>query len=72
MENILEKLTKEDLIVVISFMHDTIQEWKNGYGVTKEDAEILGTIGSACISYSTYNNKWNLPKINLTNGNNPH
>ena len=42
MENLLEKLTKEDLIKVIANITDTVQsvyDWK-GYGMLENDAEI--------------------------------
>lgn len=35
--NLLEKLSKEDLIKVIANMHDIIQEWDNGYGLTPKN-----------------------------------
>ena len=63
MENLLEKLTKEDLIRVVANMHDTIQEWNNGYGLPKEEADTLIKIGSACAEYCGKNNIFNLPNI---------
>lgn len=60
---LLEKLTKEDLIKVIANMHDTIQEWNNGYGLPAEQAETLNKIGSACISVCSETQDWNLPKV---------
>jgi hypothetical protein len=54
--NILEKLSKEDLIRIIANMHDTIQEWDNGYGLPKEDAETLIKIGRACTTYCVKTN----------------
>jgi hypothetical protein len=62
MENLLEKLTKEDLIKVIANMHDTIQEWNNGYGLPKEESETLIKIGSACTSYCVKTN-FDLPSV---------
>ena len=62
MENLLEKLTKEDLIKVIANMHDTIQEWNNGWGLEKNDAETLIKIGSACTSYCVKTN-FDLPSV---------
>jgi len=62
MENLLEKLTKEDLIKVIANMHDTIQEWDNGWGLPKEDAKTLIKIGSACTSYCVKTN-FDLPSV---------
>lgn len=63
MENLLEKLTKEDLIRVVANMHDTIQEWNNGYGLPKEEGDTLIKIGSACVEYCGKNNNFNLPNI---------
>lgn len=59
---ILEKLTKEDLIKVIANMHDTIQEWNNGYGIPEEDSETLIKIGSECSKYCVETN-FDLPKV---------
>lgn len=62
MNELLEKLTKEDLIKVVASMHDTIQEWNNGWGLSKNDSETLIKIGSACTDYCVSNN-WDLPKV---------
>jgi len=62
MKKLLKKLTKEDLIKVVANMHDTIQEWDNGYGLPQEDAECLVEIGSACAEYCTKND-WDLPNV---------
>lgn len=64
MNELLEKLTKEDLIKVIATMHDTIQEWDNGYGLIKKEYDILIGIGSACTSYCVEVKDWKLPKLN--------
>lgn len=62
MENIdLKKISKKDLIKVIATMHDTIQDWNNGYGIEKEDAETLIKIGSACTSFCVNKRDWILP-----------
>ena len=56
MNNILENLTRDDLIKVIAEMHDTIQDWGNGWGLTSADASKLIDIGSACISHCANTN----------------
>lgn len=61
MENLLEKLTKEDLIKVIANMHDTIQEWNNGWGLPNDEAETLIKIGSACVKECSNKNDFTLP-----------
>lgn len=61
MENILEKLTKEDLIKVIANMHDTIQDWNNGRRLPNDEAEILIKIGSACLKECCNKNDFTLP-----------
>ena len=55
----LNKVTKEQLISVIATMHDTIQEWGNGYGLEKEDSDILIAVGSSCCSYCFQKSKFN-------------
>lgn len=61
---LLEKLTKEDLIKVIANMHDTIQEWNNGYGLPKDESETLIKIGSECTTYCVKNgHNFDLPKV---------
>lgn len=47
-EDLLDKLTKDDLIKVIGYMHDTIQAWDNGWGLPESEAQTLIKIGSAC------------------------
>lgn len=64
MENLLEKLSKEDLIKVIGNISDTIQsvyEWK-GFGMTEVDAEIIVKIGGACKEHCRKND-WTLPIV---------
>ena len=64
MENLLEKLTKEDLIKVIGNISDTIQstyEWK-GHEMLEADAEIITKIGNACKEYCIKND-WTLPIV---------
>ena len=63
MENLLEKLTKEDLIKVVANMHDTIQDWGNGWGLANDEAETLIKIGSACTMYCGKRN-FTLPVLN--------
>ena len=66
MENLLETLTKEDLIKVVANMHDTIQEWNNGYGLAKDEAEKLIKIGSSCSAYCVKNG-FELPDLKTIN-----
>jgi hypothetical protein len=63
MNEMLSKLTKEDLIKVVANMHDTIQDWNNGWGLKPGDAEIMTKIGSACVSACSDNNDWDLPQV---------
>jgi hypothetical protein len=42
------ELSKEDLILVIANMHDTISNWSQGHGLQKEESEILNIIGYEC------------------------
>lgn len=68
MENVsklLDNLSKEDLIKVIANMHDTIQEWNNGWGLEQNEAETLIKIGSECVSYCVRTN-FDLPHAKTT------
>ena len=62
MNELLEKLTKEDLIKVVANMHDTIQDWNNGWGLSKEESEAMIKIGSACTEHCSKTN-FDLPKV---------
>lgn len=66
MTNILEKLTKKDLINVVANMHDLIKDWNNGYPLNDVQAEILNQIGDACTKHCTDNNDWNIPNVTLS------
>lgn len=68
MKTLLDKLSKEDLIIVIANMHDIIQEWNNGWGLSKEDAEALINIGRECTNYCGKENKWKLPDLTKRSG----
>ena len=59
----LEKLSKKDLIKVIANMHDAIQDWNNGWGLPKEEAEVLIAVGGACVLECGINNDFDLSKI---------
>ena len=61
--DILTTLTKEDLIKVVANMHDTIQEWGNGWGLSKTDSETLTKIGDACADFCTKKQDWELPEL---------
>lgn len=63
MEDLLNSLSKEDLIKVIANMHDTIQTWDNGWGLSNDESEILIKVGGACTSHCGKNKNWDLPKI---------
>ncbi len=62
-KEILDSLSKEDLIKVIGNMHDIIQEWNSGYGLDKSDGDILIEIGSACSSYCRETTDWTMPNL---------
>ncbi len=62
-QGLLSKLTKEDLIKVVANMHDTIQHWNDGWGLSKEDAENLNKIGLACSNECVEKDDWTLPKM---------
>lgn len=59
----LDDLTKEDLIKVVANMHDTIQDWNNGWGLPKKDATILIKIGRLCTDRCCKNQDWKLPNL---------
>lgn len=59
----LEQLTKEDLVKVIATMHDVIQHWNDGWGLSKEESSCLIKIGTMCTSECVKNDDWNLPKV---------
>ena len=45
-------------------MHDTIQEWNNGYGLPEEESETLIKIGRECTNYCVNNGRnFDLPKV---------
>jgi hypothetical protein len=60
-KTLIDGLSKEDLIKVIATMHDTIQEWNNGYGLEKEEGDALIEIGSACTQYCSSKGSWGIP-----------
>lgn len=55
------KLSKEELIAVIANMHDTIQEWNNGYGLSEKEGDQLVEIGNSATQFCNENNNWELP-----------
>lgn len=55
MDNLLNNLTKEELIKVIANMHDTINDW-GGYGFNNDEREVLNEIGSECVEYCSSRN----------------
>lgn len=63
MDELLEKLTKTDLIIVIAHMHDKIQNWEDGYGNTTEEADMLNKVGNSATEYCVTTQNWKLPKI---------
>lgn len=58
----LDKLTKEDLIVVIANMQNAIDSW-SGHGFSIEDGDILVEIGTACMEHCKQTDDWELPKV---------
>jgi len=56
---LLESLTKEQLIKVIANYSDTFQDL-SGWGLSEDDAEAMSEIGHACKSYCSKNNDWSL------------
>lgn len=60
---LLQNLTKEELIRTIANMHDVIQDWDNGYGLSDKDSKALKTIGSECCDYCSENECWEVPSI---------
>lgn len=61
MEDLLNSLSKEDLIKVIANMHNTIQTWDNGWGLSNDESEILIKVGDACTSHCVKTTNWDLP-----------
>ncbi len=58
-EELLEKLSREDLIEVIANMHDTVQEWQYGWGYSERDGLVLEKVGRACAENMLSTGKWN-------------
>ena len=56
-------LSKDDLIAVIAEMHDTIQYWDVGYGLTENTSNVLLNVGVASTNYCIKNNSWELPDV---------
>lgn len=56
-------LSKEELISVIANMHDSIQDWGPGYGMTVDEGTTMKTIGSAATKHCCDTNSWKLPEI---------
>lgn len=59
----LEQLKKEDLVKVIATMHDVIQNWNQGWGLSHEESSCLIKVGKICTSECVKNDDWNLPKV---------
>ena len=51
MDELLESMSKEDLIKVIGNMHDAVHDWDCGYGFTKEESEYLVEVGKKCAEH---------------------
>lgn len=49
--DLVESLDKEDLIKIIANMHDTIQDWGNGYGISDAESNVLIKVGQSCTAY---------------------
>lgn len=61
----LSQLSKENLITIIAQMHDTIQEWDNGYGYSQQDAKFLIDVGKACSEYCSNKGTWDFSTIKI-------
>jgi len=59
----LEQLTKDDLVKVIATMHDVIQDWNKGLGLSHEESSCLIKVGRICTSECVKNDDWNLSKV---------
>lgn len=65
MENLLDGLSKEDLIAVIAKIADTINaasDWRS-HGMTDRETETISAVGSACITHCEHYG-WFLPELN--------
>ena len=62
MEDHLAKLTKEDLIKVIAFIHDFTPNWSE-YPISKDEEDCLSKIGSACYEACCKQNDFKLPNV---------
>ena len=56
---LLETLTKEQLVKVIANYADTFQDL-DGYGLSDDDAKAMSEIGYACKSYCSARKDWSL------------
>ena len=52
--------SKEYLVKIIAQMHDTIQEWDNGHGLSSTEAQILIEVGDYCRQYCAINKDWEI------------
>ena len=50
-EQLLENLTRKDLINVIALMHDTIEDWNNSLGCSENMTIVLNAVGRACLEH---------------------
>jgi hypothetical protein len=62
MNDVLEKLTKEELIRVIANLSDGTN-WHDGYGFTYNDAHKLNQISALCLEYCVETNNWEIPEV---------
>lgn len=63
----LSSLTRLDLIKIIANMHDTIQTWNSGWGLSHDDATIMTKVGSTAIKElkDNFDGDMDLSTINL-------
>lgn len=61
-KEILNYLSKEDLIAVIANLYDSVKDW-DGYGFTLSDIEVINKIGRASCWFSTSEDKWDMPNL---------
>jgi len=56
----MDRYSKHYLIKIIAAMHDTIQEWDNGYGLPEQEYNALIEVGEAACDYCKDLNDWDI------------
>ena len=54
----LEAITKEELVKIIATMHDAIDDWDNGHGLSKIESSKLKEVGKLCVDHCTNTGEW--------------